>query len=167
MLSPLPTLAHGLSLTVRLCAAPLTRPSTGPNNMVTSLTGTNATYSNSARYFTSLGDTMGFTDEAACVTQPGYGMSGRNAQPCDKGFWNGPNNYETCKACAYGLTTEGIAKGVAEASCGIAQGFGNVSGLFMPCPIGELRFYLCLESFLQHFSINPAPSLCASPGPLM
>lgn len=85
----------------------------------------------------------------AAVTQPGYGMSGRNAQPCDTGSWNTPNNYDTCKPCGYGLTTQGTGKGVAESSCGIAKGYGNSTAdlKIMPCPIGE---------FLPHSPLHAA-----------
>lgn len=99
----------------------------------------NSSYPTSYLYYINNGDgdgTEGFTDVLACVTIDGYGYNGRVAQPCDKGFWNSKDNYDACKACAYGLTTEGVGKGVSQASCGMAAGFGLVGGSVVPCPIG-------------------------------
>jgi hypothetical protein len=53
-------------------------------------------YPNSARYYTTNGDTPltgGFTDIRACVTQDGMGMSGRGGQPCGQGFFNPRDTY--------------------------------------------------------------------------
>jgi hypothetical protein len=60
-----------------------------------------------------------------------------SAQACTKGFYNNRDNYEDCKPCPYGMTTEGIAKGFTLASCGVAKGFGQYNGQMLPCPIGE------------------------------
>lgn len=60
--------------------------------MVTSKDKVN--YPNSASHYVSNGDgTGGFVDQAACVTQDGYGVSGRGAQPCDQGKYNKHDSY--------------------------------------------------------------------------
>ena len=114
--------------------------------MVTSLSGSNSSFSLSAQYFSNNADgTKGFTDVRACVTIDGYGYNGRVAQACDMGFYNSKNNYEACKPCPYGLTTEGVGKGYTLASCGIAKGFGYSSAAngSVPCPIGKFIHRIC------------------------
>lgn len=108
----------------------------GPTNMVTSKDGD---YSNSAQFYIKQGDAEGYTDVKACVTKDGYGYNGRNSQPCEAGTYNARNTYDTCKPCGFGLTTEGVSKGITFASCGLAAGFGYDAVLkaVVPCPIGE------------------------------
>lgn len=102
----------------------------------------NSSYSNSLKYFANTSAIFsasegGFTNVAACVTQDGWGYNGRVAQKCDKGTYNAKNNYDTCKACAYGLTTPDIGAGVTSADCGMGPGFGKGSdGQIRECPIG-------------------------------
>jgi len=101
------------------------------------VTSNNASYPISRQYYINNGDgTEGYTSVLACVTIDGYGYNGRVAQPCDKGFWNSKDNYDACKACSYGLTTEGVGRGVALTSCGMGPGFGLVGTSIVPCPIG-------------------------------
>lgn len=46
----------------------------------------------------------------------GYGYSGRVAQRCDQGYYNEGDNYNTCKACPFGMTTDGAASAAVRAS---------------------------------------------------
>lgn len=107
--------------------------------MVTALSGTNSSYPTSAAYFVANGNDRGFNDVRACVTLPGYGYNGRIAQACDIGFYNDKDTYETCKACGYGLTTEGVGLAATSADCGVAAGFGfsAARSAVVPCSIGE------------------------------
>lgn len=105
--------------------------------MVTALNGANTSYPTSSAYWVQSGNDKGFNDVRACVTQDGFGYNGRIAQACDKGFYNPKDTYSPCTACVYGLTTEGVGKGKTVADCGLAQGFGNYDGAYVPCPIGE------------------------------
>jgi hypothetical protein len=58
-------------------------------------------------------------------------------QACPKGSYNSRDNYQDCKTCPYGYTTEGVGKGFTNSSCGVAKGFGQYDGKMQPCPIGE------------------------------
>lgn len=52
-------------------------------------------YPNSASHYQDNGDgTGGFIDVKACVTQDGYGATGRGGQPCDAGKYNKKDEYE-------------------------------------------------------------------------
>lgn len=95
----------------------------------------NATYSQSALYFTNStdGSAYGFTSPMACVTINGYGYNSRVAQACEKGFYNALNNREDCKSCSYGLTTAGVGEGFVEGDCGIAPGFGYDGSTIREC----------------------------------
>jgi hypothetical protein len=48
--------------------------------MVTAIQAPNASFPNSAAFYVSSGDTQGFIDDQACVTQDGYGYNGRASQ---------------------------------------------------------------------------------------
>lgn len=73
-------------------------------------------------------------------THAGYGMAGRGAQRCDKGFWNAGNNYDACTACPFGTTTKGPGSGLSAADCVVELGRGNVTGVVQACPIGRRLF---------------------------
>jgi hypothetical protein len=62
--------------------------------MVTSTDRVN--YPNSSSYYVTNGDnplTGGFVDVRACVTQDGWGASGRGAQRCAMGTFNKKDSY--------------------------------------------------------------------------
>jgi hypothetical protein len=96
-------------------------------------------YPNSAQFYVKNGDAEGFADVRACVTTDGYGFSGRGAQACEVGTYNGKDNWDSCKPCPWGYTTAGVGRGVSLASCGVAAGFGYSvqQQSVVPCPIGE------------------------------
>lgn len=101
-------------------------------------TEANTKYSLSAPYLRTNADgTGGFVGVMACVTKPGFGLTGRGGQKCDPGFYNPGNNYDACTKCPFGYTTLGAGLGITAADCVTDLGYGLVNGLMGECPIGE------------------------------
>lgn len=123
----------------------------------------NATYNVSAQYYVTNSDgTGGFISELACVTLPGYGLSGRVAQRCDQGYYNPGNNYDKCTACPFGTTTAGAGAGRTIADCSTALGHGKTDGKMGLCPIGTYN-----DQLVQNATIacKACPGNTTTPGP--
>lgn len=91
------------------------------------------------------GNAEGFTNPAACWTEPGYGYDGAagSALQCLEGTFNAGNNFERCQSCPFGFTTSG--KGAtSEIQCQVKKGYGIVDSVMQECPKSEYRPPLCL-----------------------
>lgn len=79
--SPEPILPITRAILNSVSVSPVSLPTpAGPKNMVTAIKAPNTSFPNSAAFYVSSGDTQGFIDDQACVTQDGYGYNGRGSQ---------------------------------------------------------------------------------------
>lgn len=83
---------YHINMTFVFIPCPVSTMQSCPFGMVASRNATG--FPTSASYYFDNGDgTGGFTDVLACVTQDGYGVGGRGAQPCDQGKYNRKDTY--------------------------------------------------------------------------
>ena len=127
----------------------------------------NTSYPNSAAWYTSGTDYMGFYSVKACVTLPGYGYDGRVAHNCNVGSCKPGGVYSTCTACAYGYTTACVGCGDALDDCRIRPGFGMTAGGVRECPIGTYNNVTiggsctnCSTGTTTPFSGADTPAMC-------
>lgn len=136
-----------------------------PQNMVTSTDRVN--YPNSSSYYVTNGDnplTGGFVDVRACVTQDGWGASGRGAQRCAMGTFNKKDSYSDCSPCDFGTTTVDVGAGVTKGDCGIAKGYGFLDNKILPCPIGTYNDRAYTAGTTQPCTACPTGSTTSAAG---
>lgn len=105
-----------------------------PANLVTSKSITPQYFSNTTAPDTTTAQ-IGFTSAAACLTQAGYGVSGRGSDQCAVGTWNAGGNNGSCTPCGTGFTTEGKGK-TSIADCRVQIGYGYYNSKVTSCPAG-------------------------------
>jgi len=118
-----------------------------PLNQITSSDATS--YPNSASHYVNNNGAGGFTSEAACVNQDGYGVAMRVSSPCAEGFYNARDTRGPCRQCPPGTTTKGVGLGKTLADCGLMPGFGFWEGAIRPCPPGGVCGLICAHRVVK------------------
>uniref|UniRef100_A0A383VHJ0 Tyrosine-protein kinase ephrin type A/B receptor-like domain-containing protein n=1 Tax=Tetradesmus obliquus TaxID=3088 RepID=A0A383VHJ0_TETOB len=79
----------------------------------------------------------GYYSVASCVTPPGWGYYGDEAQECPQGYYNEGGNLLPCKQCPFGHTTASSGASSAADCSHFSPGYGHgPSGATALCPAG-------------------------------